>query len=242
MNSKYFGNSLDLFKFDLLTYLAKSDSLNIFYVGMITSPQPKEMDLKYTTYEVGNKNEVLMDFLQSQFIKDDHKVISLMREYFQNAMINFNDAPQNGYFSDETREEYFDNAITNYKSVQSKSLVFLDPDVGSDVGITRRFRSNKHMYVKGTEIKRITKELKQGDYVGFFQHLGNHNYSIENRLKDIKDFFGSYALLVAYQRIQVAIVLLFNSKVELRDKEKRINEYIGLHDYLQHKDKLILAA
>ena len=70
MNSKYFGNALDLFKFDLLTYLATVDSLDILYVGMITKPQPKELDPKYLTYEIGDKNKKLKMFLEERFTKD----------------------------------------------------------------------------------------------------------------------------------------------------------------------------
>lgn len=241
MNSKYFGNSLDLFKFDLLTYLAKVDSLNIYYIGMITSPQPKELDLKYTTYEVGNKNKTLREFLQSQFTRDENKVISLMKDYYQKISIGFNDAPQNGYFKDETREEYFERAINNYTSTKSRSLVFFDPDIGSDIGVSRRFRSNKDMYVRGAEVKRIMEVIKSGDYIGFFQHLGNNNYSIANRLHDVRESLSPYALLIAYQRIQAAIVLVFNNEDELNDKKGKIREYINSYDHLKHKDKLILV-
>ena len=59
MNSKFFGNSLDLFKYDLLTFLAKTERLNLFYLAMLTKPEPKKLDPKYKLFEVGFKNEIL---------------------------------------------------------------------------------------------------------------------------------------------------------------------------------------
>ncbi len=63
MNYKYFGNALDLFKFDLLTYLSREGNEEVLYIPMITEPQPKEFDPKYLTYEIGTKNELLHQFL-----------------------------------------------------------------------------------------------------------------------------------------------------------------------------------
>jgi len=118
MNSKYFGNALDLFKFDLLTYLASADTLDILYVGMITKPQPKELDPKYLTYEIGNKNKELKMFLEERFKKDSKSDVHEIVQYFQDMNINFRMFTENGLttesFQDKIRESYFDSVLKQH--------------------------------------------------------------------------------------------------------------------------------
>lgn len=244
MNSKYFGNALDLFKFDLLTYLATVDSLDILYVGMITKPQPKELDPKYLTYEIGNKNKRLKVFLEERFAKNSKADVHEIEEYFKSMDINFMMTPDNGhtteYFQDKSRQSYFDNVLNNIATLKNQSIIYFDPDVGADIGVTRRFRSNKELYIKGLDLARAKEKLRPTDYLGYFQHLGNTHYSIDKRISDIKDFFGEWSLIVGYARIQASIVLLLNSKKQYDDKHKKIREYFKNYDDLEHKEKIII--
>jgi len=244
MNSKYFGNALDLFKFDLLTYLATVDSLNIFYVGMITKPQPKELDPKYLTYEIGNKNHKLRTFLEDKFTKNPKSDVSEIEEYFKNMNIDFRMLADNDhtadYFQDSSRESYFDNVLNSITTLKKKSIVYFDPDVGSDIGVTRRFRSNKELYIKGLDLAKIKEHLRPADFIGYFQHLGNTHYSIDKRIVDIKNIFGEWSLMVGYSRIQASIVLLLNDKKQYEDKREKIKEYFKNYDDLEHKTKIII--
>lgn len=244
MNSKYFGNALDLFKFDLLTYLATVDSLDILYVGMITKPQPKELDPKYLTYEIGNKNKKLKMFLEERFAKTSKSDVYEIGEYFKSADIKFRVSPDNGqtteYFQDKSREPYFDSVLSNITTLKNKSIIYFDPDVGADIGVTRRFRSNKDLYIKGLDLARVKEKLRPTDYLGYFQHLGNTHYSIAKRISDIKGIFGEWSLIVGYARIQASIVLLLNSKKQYDDKHKKIREYFKNYDDLEHREKIVI--
>ncbi|PZR02921.1 MAG: hypothetical protein DI539_27235 [Flavobacterium psychrophilum] len=156
MNSKFFGNSLDLFKYDMLTHiLTQSERLSLFYIPMITQPLPKERNSKCVTYELGRDNEPLFKLMQKEFGKE-YSDISLIKKHFVKCGVHLSMLNPDGlaqanttiYFNENNRKEYFEQAVMHYRSLVNNTLVYVDPDVGSDVGIKRRFRSNKNMYIR----------------------------------------------------------------------------------------------
>lgn len=248
MNSKFCGNSLDLWKYDLLTFiLTHSKKLSLFYIPMITEPLPKERNMKYITYELGIRNKPLFKLMQSEFAKK-YSDINVIKSYFVNQDIHLSilnpDGCEDGsdpiFFGEANRKEYFEQAVQHYRSLVNKTLVFVDPDVGSDVGITRRFRSNRSMYVRKQELIKIKSALRPGDFIGFFQHLGNSNYTIERRLVDLQTCFGPWVLFTGYGRIQAGMVFIFNDEGTYTDKRKLILEYFRQYDDLKHRDKFII--
>ena len=56
----------------------------------------------------------------------------------------------------------------------------------------RRVRSNKKLYLNINELDTIQNNLKRGDFLCYFQHLGNHNYKLDDRISDLKQQFGDY--------------------------------------------------
>jgi len=251
MNSKFLGNSLDLYKFSVITHLIHgSKGLGLFYVPMTTEPLPKERNSKYTTYELGCGNKDLFKLMKKEFGKEFSE-IGVLKKYLIGcgvhlSMLSIDDDSemndQSVYFCEDNRKQYFDLAIQHYKSLVNNTMVFVDPDVGCDVGITRRFRSNKQRYVKKSEVSKIFQCLRPGDFVGYFQHLGNSNYSIEARVKDLRESFGDWVLFIGYARIQASLVLIFNDEATYMDKRKLIEEYYQQYDHLKHKDKFIIRG
>jgi len=250
LNSKFFGNSLDLLKYDILTFiLTQSDRLNLFYIPMITEPLPKERNSKYVTYEVGRLNETLYQLMVDEFNKE-YSDISLIKNYFLQRGINLSILNPDGqdrnsnasYFDEHCRKGYFDEAIQHYKNLANKTLVYIDPDVGCDIGITRRYRSNRKLYVRKLELLRIKNCLKVGDFMAYFQHLGNSNYTIERRTHDLYECFGDWVLFVGYARIQAGLVFIFNDEATYREKRRMIENYFRQYDHLKHKDKIIIQG
>ena len=245
VNSKFFGNSLDLFKFDLLTFvLTQSDKLNLFYVPMITEPLPKERTPKYATYEVGCLNETLYQLMNAEFNKD-YSDISVIKKYFVKRGISLSILSSNAdetksHFNEDNRKGYFASAIEHYQDLVNKTLVYIDPDVGSDIGVTRRYRSNKKSYVRRLELLKVKNCLKVGDFMSYFQHLGNSNYSFEKRIADLHDCFGDWVLFVGYTRIQAGFVFVFNDEATYMDKRRIIQAYFRQYGHLKHKDKFII--
>ena len=117
MNSKYIGNSLDLMKFDLLTFLVKgSNGLGLFYVPMLTEPKPKERNPKYETFEVGPLNEPLLKLMKKEYAKE-YSDIKTVKKYFINSGIHLSmlapmDNKKAMYFEDGNRKGYFTGRST----------------------------------------------------------------------------------------------------------------------------------
>lgn len=239
MNFKFFGNSLDLFKYDILI---NSISLNLIYIAMLTEPESKKNDPKYKLYEIGTKNTKLLDYIKKvnnenlsvenieQFFKDNFKGESLF--FFKNY--------DKKYFSHEKREEYFFNIKKNI-NYDKKSMIFLDPDVGIDIGVSRRVRSNKQMYVFKKEIDLLLNSISEDSFISFFQHLGNHRLTIEKRISLYKKEFGKYVLIIAYERILASIVFIFKNEEQYKNQKLKLMRYINNYKDSTHFEKLKLV-
>ncbi len=242
MNSKYLGNSLDLMKFDLLTHMVtNSERSGLFYIPMLTEPRPKERNPKYETYEIGTLNTSLLKLMQREYRKD-FSDIKTVKKYFIDSGIYLSMLSPAGmkYFHEDNRKEYFQEAIKHYKSLVNETLVYVDPDVGCDIGISRRFRSNKHMYICKHELRLLQENLRKGGALCYFQHLGDSNYSIPERVEDLTEAFGEHILFVAYSRIQAGFVFIFNDEATCIDKRKLIEQYYHQYAHLKHKDKFTI--
>lgn len=178
MNNKYFGNSLDLFKYDVLEYIVKKNNLKLHYVPMLTEPELRKLDPKYKLYEIGVKNNNLLNFMKKVVEKklDFNEIVN----YFSFSKIDFEiilDKKYNSekvefingikYFSDENRDLYFKTALTKLNHNQ-RNFVFIDPDVGIDLGVKRRVRSMRKMYVTTDEITAFKKAVMKTIFYVFF--------------------------------------------------------------------------
>ncbi|MBX2961946.1 MAG: hypothetical protein KF687_05490 [Cyclobacteriaceae bacterium] len=239
MNYSYWANAPDLMKWDILSYLASGDKREIFYVPMLTLTRKKEIDLKYLTYELGTKNESLTNFLKARF-SDPNSQPSEIADYFLGANIRFNIFGDVEWFTDESRGDYFARAIKSIHSYSDKKLVFVDPDVGADIGIVRRFRSKKDMYLKGDELQLMKSSISENDYIVYFQHTGNSKYSFEKRLQDLKSNLGEWVFIAGYQRIQASLVFIFNTEREYNEKNKLIRNYFDQYSHIDHRNKFLL--
>jgi hypothetical protein len=227
-----------------------SKGLGLFYVPMMTEPLPKERNAKYMTYELGCQNKPLYKLMKKEFGKP-YSEIRAIKNYFVDSGIHLSmlstDIHENKkeiapYFNEDSRKEYFDLAFRHYKSLVNTTLIFVDPDVGCDVGITRRFRSNKQRYVKKHELLKLKENLRRGDFIAYFQHLGNPNYSMDDRCRDLHQSFGEWVLFTGYSRIQAGLVFVFNDEATYMDKRKVIEDYFRQHDHLKHRDKFIIRG
>lgn len=253
MNNKFFGNSLDLFKYDLLTFLTKLEKSNLFYLAMLTKPEPKKLDPKYKLFEVGFKNEILFKFINDINFFESKMQIQDLSNYFSSVAIehklvlnnNFGSAnilsfDNIEYFENENREKYFNNAINIYKSQNTKTLLFLDADVGIDLGVKRRVRSMKHMYLNSDELHRFNGNLKENDFLCFFQHLGNPRFKLDDRLNLLKKEFGDNVLLFAYERISACLVFIFKDEFNYLKIKMHLIEYMKNYQEIKHFQRIKL--
>lgn len=244
MNYKFLGNAIDLFKYDLLTYLVKKDNLFLYYVPVITEPKERAYDPKLLVYELGSKNKELYAFLKELFSSEEVIDPSIIKEYFKSqgldylmySRIKLNER----FFREDKRYHYFYRAAKFLDQVSLRKLIYLDPDVGLNLNLKRRFRSNKEMYLQEGDIKWFLPKMNEGDALCFFQHLGNSNYSIEQRLEDLKEAFGEWVFVMGYTRVQGSFVFICKNKSDYQWMYQRSHEYFELYKDLKHAEKLFI--
>lgn len=252
MNVKFFGNSLDLFKYDVLISLIGKEEL-LYYVPMLTAPKDRVVDPKYLIYEVGSLNKRLKDKMVSYFKTNSNQFDEIL-DCFEEAKVDYrvilhsskdNDKivrleDLHDFFNDDEREKYFQYSIQNFNEIERDKIIFLDPDIGLDLKVKRRFRSMKEAYLKTEELKQCFINSGKNDVVCFFQHLGNHRYSVTDRLMDLKVELGKYVLIVGYRRIQGSLVFAFKNKDQYDSYRNKLREYLKQYEDYNKKDNLIL--
>ena len=252
MNDKFFGNSLDLFKYDILFYLLKATEKLFYYVPMLTHPEIKNIDPKYLVYEIGVNNKTLTTLLKNAYIAESVFEVNGISTYLKENNVKYrmvtNDCFMNmdllkiesKYFNDKDRVEYFKTVLLDFNKVKKDKILFIDPDVGLDKNISRRVRSMRGKYLLKEELKIFSKVLKERDCLCYFQHLGNNKYGVHQRVEDLKKEFGPYVLLIGYKRILCSIIFVFNEGSLYEQYKILLDKYIYQYKNLKTFNKLFL--
>ncbi len=161
MKNQYFGDNRDLFKYDLI-YRIINDSLvkHFTFIPMLTKDDGTEQggERDRSKAKAGRRNCELVRFL-NQFGDKDKRDIKQLKGFF-GKLVKIDKGDE--YFSHEQREEYF-KRIEN--DLPSKSLIFVDPDIGLQVKRTR----DKH--IKYSEVKSIYKHMDNSSILMIFQFI-----------------------------------------------------------------------
>ncbi|MFN4007351.1 MAG: hypothetical protein ACK4HE_07555 [Chitinophagaceae bacterium] len=231
MNYKFLGNALDLFKYDLIIQLCNELNISLFYIPMLTKPEPKKRDPKYALYEIGSKNQKLYEFLRSANEDNSACQITDIIEYLKDEVLTVQWITQDYNLSDaglyvhgcgslftgerSDRTKYFNQVYDILGQTQGEKLIFLDPDVGIDTGQTQRYRKAPRLYFTLPELQAILKQRKEGDIVCFFQHLGNPYKSLEQKIEELNLTSGIKFAAIRYKRISMAMVFAGESSISM---------------------------
>ncbi len=252
MNVKYFGNSLDLMKYDVLLYLLTGQKNLLFYIPMLTKDESKALDPKYILYGIGRRNKKLYELLSSAYeeekpdfgkIVDHFNGMGVIQKVVLPLGMNNKDAihiDNIGYFSEDNRERYFKQSASMIKSAKEGKLIFIDPDVGLSINIRRRVRSKKTAYLMLKELKQCVSVSNSDDIICFFQHLGNHHYSLKDRISDLKSEFGELVFIVGNKQILGSLIFIFNCKEQHDRIKEKLERYLEDYRKEKYKDQIIL--
>ena len=234
MNRTYFGDTRDLFKFDLVRHIMKSmPELSSFtFVPMLTESEEsggkkksakKDLDQALKGGKPGTQNrELLAHMKRLQEIEDDFEYFSAIRTYFQkeNILIDIFDRQQ---FSHEKRDHYFQSV---FEALPKKSLIFLDPDTG----LEERRPDEKHLLM--AEVKKIYDRMDTGSIMMIYQHfprVTREGY-VKQRCTQLEDLSGSVPLTITDNEI-IFFLLAKNPKIKSRLEiilERYANTYPAL--------------
>ena len=244
MNYKFLGNSIDLMKWYLLSAHISTDGPALYYVPMITEPKPRSYDPKLMVNEIGAEYTYLYNLMQQFFESEQELDPGCIREFFDTSgrdiKIFSRMRASKSYFTDAERKTYFTRALDMFQKMKQHMVVYIDPDVGVDLNLKRRFRSNKEMYIQSEELRSFKELLTPGDALVCFQHLGNSSYKLEDRLSDLKQAFGPCVFIAGYTRIQGSFIHIFCSEDDYGQYYERTKQRFDQYQDFKHFDKLFI--
>jgi hypothetical protein len=164
MKNQYFGDTRDLFKYDLiLEILLKSDSMDRFTLIPMLTPNELSRHGKRTNYsnaKAGTQRTELKDFLET-CVRENRRNIRELERFFDNLAIY----KKSEYFSHETRKGYFDEIPEDYLR---RSVILVDPDIGLEVGSVR---VKQEKYLRYEEVKSLYNRMDNLSVLTIFQFI-----------------------------------------------------------------------
>jgi hypothetical protein len=195
MNRQFFGDTRDLFKYDLVRHIMKAllvfDSFT--FIPMLTEDTEaakgkkstvKNLDKAIKAGKAGSQNRDLVEHMERlQEIDDDLEYFQTIGAYFKKENILV-DILHKHPFSHEERGRYFENIITH---LPKKSLIFLDPDVGMEESKP----SKKHLLFD--EVKTIYGHMDTKSVLMIYQHFPRekHEGYVRRRCTELTELTGS---------------------------------------------------
>jgi len=165
---KYFGDSRDYFKYDLITYLLKSGVVsNYVFIPMLTNHRVDGEGNKTPKYVEGKSSE-LLSFIDKCHTKDLSHWERCLSPH-ANSYVTVQ--PVNEvFFSDSARESYWQRFESVSK--EKNALIFLDPDTGLETG-DRQYQEKmgREKYILDSELFRLAKHLDDASVLMIYQHL-----------------------------------------------------------------------
>lgn len=172
MKNQYFGDSRDLFKYDLAISLLVDYGLskNFTLIPMLTKDSGNTHGSRtgYKSGRPGTLRTELVDFL-SKCLKYRKRNVNELNRFFTNYLhdknLILNIYGGHSEFRDDSRDEYFaslpDKAIKN-------AIIMLDPDTGIEIKSTTK---NREAYVTYEEISKIYERMGKKSMMLIFQFI-----------------------------------------------------------------------
>ena len=233
MNRKFFGDTRDLFKLDLVCHIMKNltDLDNFTFVPMLTEEEKggqkksvkRDLAIAVKNKKAGSKNmELILHLARLQEIDDDLEYFLGIRSLFKKENILI-DIVHRHRFSQKERQHYFNALFENFPE---KSLIFLDPDIGLEV----RNPSRRHLLFE--EVRKIHDCMDNTSIMMIYQHIPRvvRSMYIRHRYEQLAELTGSSPLSITDNEI-VFFLLCKNP-----DLKTKLGVVVG--EYINHYPRL----
>ncbi len=171
MKNQYFGDTRDLFKYDLaLELLLQCNLRRLTFIPMLTRDKPNTHGCRtnYSKTTAGTRRVVLRRFLE-RCVKGERRNIRELEFFFEDGRlpthIEFTIYRRENYFSHETRDQYF-SAIR--KDLLTRSLILVDPDIGFEVN---SMKGREEKYIRYKEVKLLHDRMDPHSILMVFQFI-----------------------------------------------------------------------
>ncbi len=230
MNRKFFGDTRDLFKLDLVCHIMKNlpELDNFTFVPMLTEDDKAPGRRKSVKTDLGkaekngkagSKNkDLIAQMARLQEIDDDTEYFRGIQSLFkkQNTLMIVFDQPR---FSHENRTHYFNTLLEKFPD---RSLIFLDPDIGLEVKNPTR----RHLLLE--EVRKIHERMDMHSFIMIYQHIPQviRPGYIRNRCDQLASVAGISPISITDNEI----VFFFLSK----NPALKTNLEVVLGEYMSH--------
>lgn len=171
MKNQYFGDTRDLFKYDLVLEILLNTPINHFaFIPMLTPNEPNKNGGKtnYENAKAGTRRTELKNFLEG-CIKQNKRNTRELEKFFGNSDLvqgaKFTIYKKNKYFCYKKRKDYFDKIPTN---LLRKSVILVDPDNGLEVD---SIKSKGEKYIMYEEVESIFTRMDKLSVLIIFQFI-----------------------------------------------------------------------
>ena len=219
MKNKYFGDTRDLFKYDLILRITRGVvSIHRFlFIPMLTSDDDNSDGSKtdYVKAKAGTQNKELMSYLKD-CINGDRRNIIEIESYFKSNGIEIYIHKE--LFIHKNRRDYF-GRVKIKKEFLSNSLVFVDPDIGLEI---RRSKEKHFLYC---EAKDIYDYMDGNSILMIYQHFPreDHKEYLCRGANELKNVTGDLPIYISDNEI---IFFLLTKSGEVKNQLQRtINKY-----------------
>ena len=224
---KYFGDSRDYFKYDLITHLLKSGVVaNYAFVPMLTNHRFDGEGNKAPKHIEGKSNE-LLSFIESCDSKSlghwETFLKPLVGRYITVQPVN------EVYFEDLTRNEYWESFEDVLRA--GNALVFVDPDTGLETGSPSYLRKmGTDKYILNAELKKLGQSLASSSVLMIYQHLPNnkhiHEEYVNKKIKQAIEASGC-PLVLAYREDDLAFLFVVKNEALFSELCSQLEDYHG---------------
>lgn len=189
---KYFGDSRDYFKYDLITSILENKDMkirNYVFVPMLTNHR-NDNEGKKVPKAIGGKSESLRLFIEECQPKSLTRWEVWIKKR-KELQTNYKTVePVDGtYFADDTRNKYWSDFSTNLQ--EKDALIFIDPDTGLESGNASYLnKMGREKYILNDEMKILSSHLDTSSILMIYQHLPNnkniHETAVVRKMDQLK--------------------------------------------------------
>lgn|SRR5690606_19748620 len=229
MKHQYFGDIIDLFKYDLLKTLSEDIRFNeILFVPMLTENDSSNDGKKrnYQKAKAGNKDQELIKFLKENSEHKHERNAKIIEKYFKHKNINFRFEPEE-IFTNKNRKAYFSDLVSSLQTSSVKNqLLFFDPDNGMEV------KNNNHKHILYSELKNSLNSICKNSVICViqFRHRKNWKETLQKKKRDLVKEVSPFTTYIADNNI--AFYLIAKSGKRLNEVEKSLRKYREVYPLL----------
>jgi hypothetical protein len=230
---KYFGDSRDYFKYDLITSILEEIEVeNYVFIPMLTNHRI-DMEGNKRPKKDDGKSANLLSFIGSC----ESKSLNHWETWLSGFVENYKTLkPVNGtFFNDDNRYGYWDSFSTYLK--EKNALIFLDPDTGLESGKkSYLLKKGREKYILNHEIDMLHNHLDTSSIMMIYQHLPNnkhiHEQAVSKKLTQLKA--SNAPFVCSYREDDLAFLFMVKDEALFKQLCRTLTSY---HAKSEHKYK-----